>query len=132
MPEKRRGLPNWVFLALGATIFAGYLFVRYLGQRTVLKAVLGKPADVVDRAMDSAAASPRITARIGEVSTKVFKLKRSGSQKDTLAVQFVVQGERADATIKLWMVERPSGQWDLVKTDTIFSAAKTGPAQARQ
>lgn len=128
MPEKRRGLPNWVFLLIGATFFAGYLFIRYMGQRTVLKAVLGEPAEVVDKAMNSAAASPRITARIGEVHTRTFKLEKFNTQKDTLAVRFLVQGERAEATIKLWMVKRPSGQWHIVKSDTLFSKGETARA----
>jgi hypothetical protein len=130
MPEKRRGLPNWVFIALGATVLAGYLFIKFVGQKTILKAVLGEPGEVVARAMKSAKVSPRITNRTGEITGQTFKVKQLGSRKDSSIFQFTLEGERADAIIKLWMVRRPSGQWDLIKTDTLFSAKKSAAAQA--
>ncbi|MCC3160021.1 hypothetical protein LJ737_22480 [Hymenobacter sp. 15J16-1T3B] len=132
MPEQRRGMPNWVFIVAGALVLAVYLFSKFLGQRTILKAVMGEPGDLVNRAMQSAKISPRITSRTGEITARNFKVKQLGAQKDTSVFQFFLQGERADATIKLWMIKRPSGQWDIIKTDTLFSATKSAAAQASE
>jgi predicted aminopeptidase len=128
MPEKRSGLPNWVYLLLGATVLAGYLFVKYLGQRTILKAVLGEPAELVNRAMRSAKVSPRITNRTGKITAKNFKVEKLGANKDTLVFRFFLDGERADATVKLWMAKRPSGDWKIVKSDTLFAEQQTSAA----
>ncbi|MCA8829276.1 hypothetical protein [Hymenobacter pini] len=130
MSEKRRGLPNWVFIVAGALVLAVYVFGKFFGQKTILKAMLGEPGDIVNRAMKSAKVSPRITSRTGEITERNFKVHQLGAKKDTSVFQFFLQGERADATIKLWMVRRPSGKWDMIKTDTLFSAPKT--AQASQ
>ncbi|RTQ51582.1 hypothetical protein EJV47_07215 [Hymenobacter gummosus] len=132
MPEKRRGLPNWVFIVAGALVLAVYLFSKFVGQKTILKAVLGEPGDLVARAMKSAKYSPRITNRIGEISGTNFKVQQLGAKKDTNVFQFLLQGERGDATIKLWMVKRRAGKWDIIKTDTLFSAKKTAAAQASE
>lgn len=130
MPAKRRGLPNWVFIVAGALVLAIYLFGKFVGQKTILKAVLGEPGDLVARAMKSAKYSPRITNRIGEISGTNFQVKQLGAKKDTSVFQFLLQGERGDATIKLWMVKRRAGKWDVIKTDTLFSAKKSAAAQA--
>jgi hypothetical protein len=127
MPEKRRGLPNWVFIVVGALVLAVYLFAKFVGQKTILKAVLGEPGDIVNRAMKSAKFSPRITSRIGPIHSSNFKVRQLGAKKDTSVFQFLLQGERGEANIKLWMVKRPSGQWDLIKTDTLFSPERTVP-----
>lgn len=131
MPAKRRGVPTWVFLVGGALVFSLYLFGKFLGQKTILKAVMGEPAVVLDQAMQSARVSPRITSRIGDVNTRKFKLNKIGTQKDTLIFRLLVEGERGDATLKLWMVERPPGQWQIVKSDTLFTLDSTLPISAK-
>ncbi|AHJ96689.1 hypothetical protein Hsw_1094 [Hymenobacter swuensis DY53] len=91
-----------------------------MGQKMILKSVIGEPAEVIDRAMNSARVSPRITSRIGEVSSRNFQLNQIGNRKDTLVFRVSLKGERADAALKLWMVKRPSGEWNIVKSDTLF------------
>ncbi|RAK70352.1 hypothetical protein DLM85_05785 [Hymenobacter edaphi] len=116
-----------MFIVAGALVLAVYLFGKFVGQKTILKAVLGEPGDLVARAMKSAKYSPRITNRIGEISGTNFKVKQLGAKKDTNVFQFVLQGERGEATLKMWMVKRPSGQWDMIKTDTLFREERTVP-----
>ncbi|GAA4376153.1 hypothetical protein [Hymenobacter koreensis] len=129
MQLKDRGFPNWGYLLLGATVFALYLFVKNMGQRTVLKAALGQPAEVIDRAMNSAREFPRITRRTGRITAKNFKLEKLGAKKDSLAFRFFLDGEDADAIIKIWMAKRPSGEWEIVKSDTLFTNSAPLPKQ---
>ncbi|WP_045690290.1 hypothetical protein [Hymenobacter sp. AT01-02] len=121
MPSKSKGFPNWGYVLLGALAFAGFYFVRNLGQRTLMKAVLGEPADLIAQAMSSARVSPRITNRIGRIHSKNFKVENLSAKKDSLVFRFLLDGERANATIKLWMTKRASGNWEIVKSDTLFS-----------
>jgi hypothetical protein len=121
MPAKRRGFPNWGYLVLGALAFAGFYFIKNMGQRTVLKAVLGEPGGLITKAMSSARVSPRITSRTGPITAKNFKVKRLGATRDSLSFRFFLDGERADATVRIWMARRPSGEWHIVKSDTVFT-----------
>ncbi|MBO0357287.1 hypothetical protein J0X19_04970 [Hymenobacter sp. BT186] len=121
MPAKRRGFPNWGYLLLGALAFAGFYFIKNMGQQTVLKAILGEPADLVNKAMNSARVSPRITNKTGPITAKKFKVEKLGATKDSLSFRFFLDGERADATVRLWMARRPSGEWHIVKSDTVFT-----------
>jgi len=41
--------------------------------------------------------------------------------KDTLIFRFLLDGEQADAVIKIWTTKRPSGKWEIVKSDTLFT-----------
>jgi len=120
MQAKSRRFQYWGYLLVGALAFAGFYFVSTMGQKVFLKAVLGEPAEVIDEAMNSARVSPRITSRIGEVSSRNFQLHQIGNRKDTLVFRVSLKGERADAALKLWMVKRPSGEWNIVKSDTLF------------
>jgi hypothetical protein len=121
MQEKGRGFPNWGYVLLGALAFAGFYFVKNMGQRTILKAVLGDPANLINKAMSSARVSPRITTRTGKITAKNFKLEKLGAKKDSLSFRFFLDGERADATVRLWMAKRPSGDWEIIKSDTVFT-----------
>ncbi|MDU0371291.1 hypothetical protein ACFPAF_12860 [Hymenobacter endophyticus] len=121
MQEKRRGFPNWGYVLIGALAFAGFYFVKNMGQRTILKAVLGDPADLINRAMSSARISPRITSRTGKITAKNFKLEKLGAKEDSLSFRFFLDGEQADATVRLWMARRPSGDWEIIKSDTVFT-----------
>ncbi|TGE09604.1 hypothetical protein [Hymenobacter fodinae] len=121
MPSKSKGFPNWGYVLLGALAFAGFYFVRNLGQRTLMKAVLGEPADLIAQAMSSARVSPRITSRTGRITSKNFKVENLSAKKDSLVFRFLLDGERSNATIKLWMTKRASGNWEIVKSDTLFS-----------
>ncbi|MBD2715496.1 hypothetical protein KBK19_10655 [Microvirga sp. STR05] len=121
MQEKRRGFPNWGYVLLGALAFAGFYFVRNMGQKTILKAVLGEPANLINKSMSSARVSPRITSRTGHITSKNFKVEKLGATKDSLSFRFFLDGERADATVRLWMARRPSGEWQIVKSDTVFT-----------
>ena len=121
MPAKHRGFPNWGYLLLGALAFAGFYFVKNMGQRTIMKVVLGEPGGLINKAMSSARVSPRITSRTGPITAKNFKTDELGATKDTLAFRFFLHGERADATVRLWMARRPSGEWHIVKSDTVFT-----------
>ncbi|WP_155832860.1 hypothetical protein [Hymenobacter swuensis] len=120
MQAKSRRFQYWGYLLAGALAFAGFYFVKTMGQKMILKSVIGEPAEVIDRAMNSARVSPRITSRIGEVSSRNFQLNQIGNRKDTLVFRVSLKGERADAALKLWMVKRPSGEWNIVKSDTLF------------
>ncbi|UOG76251.1 hypothetical protein MTX78_06540 [Hymenobacter tibetensis] len=121
MPEKHRSFPNWGYLVLGALAFAGFYFVKNMGQKTVLKAMLGEPGGLINRAMSSARVSQRITSRTGKITAKNFKTEGISATKDTLAFRFFLDGERADATVRLWMAKRLSGEWEIVKSDTVFT-----------
>lgn len=121
MSAKRRGFPNWGYLLLGALAFAGFYFVKNMGQRTIMNAVLGEPGGLISKAMSSARVSSRITDRTGPITAKNFKVEKLGATKDSLAFRFFLDGERADATVRLWMARRPSGEWQIVKSDTVFT-----------
>lgn len=121
MQEKGRSFPNWGYVLIGALAFAGFYFVKNMGQRTIMKAVLGEPGDLITTAMSSARVSPRITSRTGRITAKNFKVEKLGATKDSLTFRFYLDGERSDATIKLWMARRPSGEWQVVKSDTLFT-----------
>ena len=121
MQAKGRGFPNWGYLLLGALAFAGFYFVKNMGQRTIMKAVLGEPGGLISKAMSSARVSPRITSRTGEITAKNFKVEKLGATKHSLSFRFFLDGERADATVRLCMARRPSGEWHIVKSDTVFT-----------
>ncbi|MBX0290664.1 hypothetical protein K3G63_09460 [Hymenobacter sp. HSC-4F20] len=121
MPSKSRVFPTWGYVLLGVLAFAGFYFVKNLGQRTIMKAVLGEPADLIAQAMSSARVSPRITSRTGRIRSKNFKVENLSAKKDSLVFRFLLDGDRANATIKLWMTRRASGNWEIVKSDTLFS-----------
>ncbi|WP_324674637.1 hypothetical protein [Hymenobacter sp. GOD-10R] len=121
MPAKSRGLQNWWVLLLGALAFATFYFVKNMGQQTLMKAVLGEPADLVTAAMSSARVSPRITSHTGKITARNFKVENLSAKKDSLVLRFLLEGERSDATIKLWMAKQPSGKWKMVKSDTLFT-----------
>jgi hypothetical protein len=112
---------NWRYLLLGALAFAVYCFAKYLGQQTLLKTVLGEPGDIVNNAMSSARVSPRITSRTGKITARSFKVEDMSAKKDTLIFRFLLDGEQADAAIKIWTTKRPSGKWEIVKSDTLFT-----------
>jgi hypothetical protein len=121
MQAKDRTFPNWGYLLIGALVFAGYCFVKYMGQKTILKTVLGEPGELVNEAMNSARVSPRITSRTGIITARNFKFENMSARKDTLIFRFLLDGEQADATIKIWTTKRPSGEWKIVKSDTLFT-----------
>ncbi|WP_188811562.1 hypothetical protein [Hymenobacter cavernae] len=121
MPAKSRSLQNWWVLLFGALAFATFYFVKNMGQRTLMKAVLGEPADLVTAAMSSARVSPRITNRTGRITAKNFKVENLSAKKDSLVFRFLLEGERSTANIKLWMSMQPSGEWKIVKSDTLFT-----------
>jgi|GEM_PF-5170909 len=121
MQVKGSGFPTWGYLLLGALAFAAFCFVKYMGQRTLMKAVLGEPGDLISTAMSSARVSPRITSRTGRITAKNFKVEDMSATKDTLIFRFLLDGEQADAAIKIWTTKRPSGKWEIVKSDTLFT-----------
>ncbi|HEX8429031.1 hypothetical protein [Hymenobacter sp.] len=121
MQAKSRGFPIWGYVLLGALAFATFYFVKNMGQRTIMKAVLGEPSDLIATAMSSARVSPRITSRTGRITAKNFKVEKLNSKKDSLAFRFFLEGANSDATIRLWMTKRPSGKWGIVKSDTTFT-----------
>ena len=121
MQAKGGIFSNWGYLLLGALAFAAFNFVKYRGQRTLMKAVLGEPAELISTVMDSARVSPIITSRTGSISAKSFKVEKLSANKDSLAFRFFLEGEYSAANIKIWMVKRPSGEWEIVKSDTIFT-----------
>src|SRR4051812_31116279 len=121
MQPKSRGFQYWGYLLVGALAFATVYFIKNMGQQTVLKAVLGEPGDIVNNAMSSARVSPRITSRTGRITAKSFKVEDMSATKDTLIFRFLLDGEQADAAIKIWTTKRPSGKWEIVKSDTLFT-----------
>lgn len=121
MQAKAGLLQYWRYMLVGALAFAALHFVKNMGQRTLLRAVLGGPAELIMTAMNSARVSPRITSRTGKIASKNFKTEKFSADKDSLAFRFLLKGEKADATIRIWMVRRASGNWDVVKSDTSFT-----------
>ena len=106
---------------MGALAFAAFYFVKNMGQQAVLKAVLGEPGNIVNEAMNSARISPRITSRTGAITAKSFKVEDLSATKDTLIFRFFLDGDQADAAIKIWTTKRPSGKWEIVKSDTLYT-----------
>ena len=121
MPPKSQGFQYWGYLLVGALAFATFYFIKNMGQQTVLKAVLGEPGNIINEAMNSARVSPRITSRTGTITAKNFKVEDMSATKDTLIFRFLLDGERADAAIKIWTTKRPSGKWEIVKSDTLYT-----------
>ncbi|MBW3129660.1 hypothetical protein [Hymenobacter profundi] len=121
MQAKGRGFPNWGYMLLGVLAFAAFCFFKNMGQQTLMKAMLGEPADLIAKAMSSARVSPRITSRTGRITAKNFKVENLNAKKDSLVFRFLLDGERADAAIKIWMTKRPSGNWKIVRSDTLFT-----------
>ena len=121
MQEKSGHFPTWGYLLLGALAFTAFCFIKYMGQQTLMKLVLGKPAELVSTAMNSAKISPRITSKTGIITARSFKVEKFNSKGDSLAFRFLLKGEFSAATIKLWMIKRPSGEWKIVKSDTVFT-----------
>ncbi|MFD2720815.1 hypothetical protein ACFST9_18985 [Hymenobacter monticola] len=120
MQTESRGFRYWGYLLVGILAFAAFIFIRNMGQQTILRAVLGEPGDLINAAMNSARDSPRITDRTGEITARHFKVENMSATKDTLIYRFLLDGERADATIKIWMTKRASNKWEIVKSDTLF------------
>ena len=121
MQPKSRGFQYWGYLLVGALAFAAFYFVKNMGQQAVLKAVLGEPGNIVNEAMNSARISPRITSRTGAITAKSFKVEDLSATKDTLIFRFFLDGDQADAAIKIWTTKRPSGKWEIVKSDTLYT-----------
>jgi hypothetical protein len=121
MQPKSQGFQYWGYLLVGALAFAAFYFIKNMGQQTVLKAVLGEPGNIINEAMNSARVSPRITSRTGRITAKNFKVEDMSATKDTLIFRFLLDGERADAAIKIWTTKRPSGKWEIVKSDTLYT-----------
>jgi hypothetical protein len=121
MQPKSQLSQYWGHLLVGALAFAAFYFIKNMGQQTVLKAVLGEPGAIVNNAMNSARVSPRITSRTGTITAKNFKVEEMSATKDTLIFRFLLDGEQADAAIKIWTTKRPSGKWEIVKSDTLFT-----------
>ena len=121
MSPKSQGFQYWGYLLAGALAFATFYLIKNMGQQTVLKAVLGEPGDIVNNAINSARVSPRITNRTGRITARSFKVEDMSATKDTLIFRFLLDGERANAAIKIWTTKRPSGKWEIVKSDTLFT-----------
>ena len=121
MQPKSRGFQYWGYLLVGALAFAAFYSVKNMGQQAVLKAVLGEPGNIVNEAMNSARISPRITSRTGAITAKSFKVEDLSATKDTLIFRFFLDGDQADAAIKIWTTKRPSGKWEIVKSDTLYT-----------
>jgi len=121
MQPKSQGFQYWGYLLVGALAFAAFYFIKNMGQQTVLKAVLGEPGNIINEAMNSARVSPRITSRTGRITAKNFKVEDMSATKDTLIFRFLLDGEQADAAIKIWTTKRPSGKWEIVKSDTLYT-----------
>ncbi|MBO2009340.1 hypothetical protein [Hymenobacter negativus] len=121
MQPKSQGFQYWGYLLVGALAFAAFYFIKNMGQQTVLKAVLGEPGNIINEAMNSARVSPRITSRTGTITAKNFKVEDMSATKDTLIFRFLLDGEQADAAIKIWTTKRPSGKWEIVKSDTLYT-----------
>ncbi|MBF9224258.1 hypothetical protein [Hymenobacter ruricola] len=121
MQVKNQRFQYWGYLLMGALVFATFLLIKYMGQQTVLKAVLGEPGEIVNNAMNSARVSPRITSKTGAITARSFKMEDMSATKDTLIYRFLLDGEHADAAIKIWMTKRTSGKWEIVKSDTLYT-----------
>lgn len=124
MQAKDRPFPNWGYLLIGALAFAAFCFVKYMGQQTLMKFALGEPGELISSAMNSARVSPRITAKTGKITARNFKVERISANKDSLTFRFTLDGENADAIIKIQMAKQPSGQLKIVKSDTLFTKQK--------
>ena len=121
MQPRSRGFQYWGYLLMGALAFAAFYFVKNMGQQAVLKAALGEPGNIVNEAMNSARISPRITSRTGAITAKSFKVEDLSATEDTLIFRFFLDGDQADAAIKIWTTKRPSGKWEIVKSDTLYT-----------
>jgi hypothetical protein len=121
MQSNGRGFPNWGYIVLGALAFAAFYFITNLKEEDFIKLALSKKSDIVLSAMSGKNISPRILSRTGKIVSKNFQVDKSGSKRDSLTFRVTLKGEKSTATIKTRVVMQPSGEWKMVKSDTIFT-----------
>jgi hypothetical protein len=121
MQAKGRGWQNWVYVALGIVVFAAYYFIKQLKAEDFVKLAMGKKSEMIIAALNSAKISPRILSRTGKIVSKKFDAGKPGPKQDSLTFRLVLKGEKATATIKTKVMRQPSGEWKMLKSDTIFT-----------
>jgi hypothetical protein len=121
MQAKSRGFQNWVILLLGAVAFAAFYFIKNLKGEDVFKLAVGKKSHVITAALNGAKTSPRILNRTGKIVSKDFKLDKLGPREDSVSFRIILKGEKSTATIKTQVIKQPSGEWKMIKSDTIFT-----------
>lgn len=121
MQSKSRGFQNWGYVALGAAAFALFYFIKSLKGEDFVKLALGKKSDIVLSAMGAGNASPRILSRTGKIVSKKFDAGKPGPKQDSLTFRIILKGEKATATIRTRVIKQPSGEWKMVKSDTVYS-----------
>ena len=121
MQAKGRSFPDWGYLVLGAVAFAVFYFINNLKEEDFLKLAIGKKPDILISAMSGKNISPRILSRTGKIVSKNFHVDKPGSKRDSLTFRVTLKGEKSTATIKTRVVMQPSGEWKMVKSDTVFT-----------
>ncbi|WP_133271948.1 hypothetical protein [Hymenobacter radiodurans] len=120
MQAKGRSFPNWGYILLGAVAFAAFYFIKNLKEEDFFK-LAGKHPDMVLSAMSGKNISPRILSRTGKIVSKNFQVDKPGSKRDSLTFRVILKGEKSTATIKTRVIMQPSGEWKMVKSDTVFT-----------
>ncbi|UPL50035.1 hypothetical protein [Hymenobacter sublimis] len=121
MHAKSRGLQNWGYVALGIVAFAAYYLIRSIKAEDVVRLAMGKKSELVLSALNSANVSPRILSRTGKIVSKKFDAGKPGPKQDSLTFRLVLKGEKATATIKTKVMRQLSGEWKMLKSDTVFT-----------
>ncbi|MET4107172.1 hypothetical protein [Hymenobacter sp. UYP22] len=121
MPEKRSGIPTWGYLLAGLLVFALYYGSKRLSGEEVMRFALGKKSEIMLSAMGRSKVSPRIMRRTGKIVSRKFDVGDPGPKEDSITFRLVLKGEKATATIRTRMMKQPSGEWQMVKSDTAFS-----------
>jgi hypothetical protein len=121
MQAKGRGPRNWVYVTLGIVVFAAYYLIKQLKTEDFVRLAMGKKSEMIMAALNSAKISPRILSRTGKIVSKKFDAGKPGPKQDSLTFRLVLKGEKATATIKTKVMRQPSGEWKMLKSDTIFT-----------
>ncbi|UOQ76366.1 hypothetical protein MUN84_17620 [Hymenobacter sp. 5516J-16] len=108
-------------MALGIVAFAAYYLIRSIKAEDVVRLAMGKKSELVLSALNSANVSPRILSRTGKIVSKKFDAGKPGPKQDSLTFRLVLKGEKATATIKTKVMRQPSGEWKMLKSDTVFT-----------
>ncbi|WP_139923853.1 hypothetical protein [Hymenobacter sp. DG01] len=121
MQEKSGGTRSWVYVALGILAFVGYYLIKRIKAEDVVRLAMGKQSEFVISALNGAKVSPRILSRTGKIVSKKFDAGKPGPKEDSVTFRLVLKGEKATATIKTKVMRQPSGEWKMLKSDTIFT-----------
>lgn len=110
---------KWLLLlpaAVGLYFAFGFL-LELLDQQ-----MLGPQPAVIQDAIRDARTASAILRRTGPISASKHTLRKDHYAPDSMQVLIRLTGERADAEISVYAVQRAGGDWHIYRSDTTYSA----------